>query len=73
MAKNPSVALTTAEKTARRRAEEALRMGLPVCPQTRRHLANVRRKMNRQRYGRPGAMTLPATVTDSSAAHSHCH
>jgi hypothetical protein len=73
MAKKPSVALTAAEKTARRRAEEALRTGLPVCEQIQKHLANVRRKMNRQRYGRPGAMTLPATVTGSSAAHSHCH
>lgn len=34
-----STALTAAEQAAMRKAEDALRAGLPVCDKTRRHLA----------------------------------
>jgi len=70
--KKTTVALTAAEQAARRRAEDAMRTGLPVCERTLRHLAAARRKMNLLRYGRAGAFTPPAPAGQSPAA-GHYH
>jgi hypothetical protein len=69
--KKQTVALTEAERAARRRAEDALRAGLPVCSKTRRHLAAARRKLNLQRYGNADAFTPPAVATEGGATHYH--
>ena len=50
--KNQHITFTKGERAARRDAEEAMRMGLPITPTTARHLATARRKMNLLRYGK---------------------
>jgi hypothetical protein len=72
MKKKTTVALTNAERAACRRAEDALRAGLPICSTIRRRLTTARRKLNLQRYGNADAFAPPAAVTASGAA-SHYH
>jgi hypothetical protein len=66
-----TVTLTETERAACHEAEDAFRTGLPVGTATRRHLAAVRRKLNRHRYGTADAFTPSTVAPHGGVAYYH--